>query len=187
MGSIYQHCVLNIAATGFADGSKGLFVERDPNVMTPIGVVVENDQYVLFLGGGGRQKESDKGNYLLADVHTWKDGVGGAPLGKRGWVFQERSLSVRTLHFGAKQLYWECFIFRANEVFPEGFLTGTVGSDPKFILDSGTKEKGELLKRIQRHRELLKPPSPPRDLIDWNDDEFNDSDDSFGGESWQKP
>jgi len=148
MSSIYQHSILNIAATGFADGSKGLFVDRDPNVMTPIGVVVENDQYVLFGDGETGQKEDDRDDYLLVDVHTWKDGVDEAPLGKRGWVIQERSLSVRTIHFGAKQLYWEFLSLRANEVFPKGFVSGTVGSNPKLFLLPGTKEKGLRRSRI---------------------------------------
>ena len=30
------------------------------------------------------------------------------PLQRRAWVFQERILAPRTLHFGSDQLYWEC-------------------------------------------------------------------------------
>lgn len=143
MGSIYQHSILNIAATGFADGSKGLFVDRDPNVMTPIGVVVENDQYVHFGEGETRQREDDKNHYLLVDVHAWKDGVDEAPLGKRGWVIQERSLSVRTIHLGAKQLYWECLSLRANEVFPKGFVSGTVARIQNYFCSRERKRRGK--------------------------------------------
>ncbi len=35
----------------------------------------------------------------------------------RGWTFQERLLSSRTVHFG-KQLYWECCSRRASTTFP---------------------------------------------------------------------
>ncbi|KAK3364799.1 heterokaryon incompatibility, partial [Lasiosphaeria ovina] len=31
-----------------------------------------------------------------------------SPLDKRGWVFQERLLSRRVLHFAEGQIYWEC-------------------------------------------------------------------------------
>lgn len=30
------------------------------------------------------------------------------PLGRRGWVFQERALSRRTIFFTNQQIYWEC-------------------------------------------------------------------------------
>ena len=36
----------------------------------------------------------------------------------RGWTFQERLLSPRTIHFG-KQLYWECCFWRASTTFPQ--------------------------------------------------------------------
>jgi hypothetical protein len=29
-------------------------------------------------------------------------------LNKRGWVFQERALSRRTMYFTKTQVYWEC-------------------------------------------------------------------------------
>lgn len=37
----------------------------------------------------------------------------------RGWIFQERLLSPRSIYFG-KQLTWECSELLANESFPEG-------------------------------------------------------------------
>jgi len=33
MGSVYQHAHLNISATGFEDGLKGIFVERELELM----------------------------------------------------------------------------------------------------------------------------------------------------------
>ena len=40
-----------------------------------------------------------------------------SPLYSRGWMFQERALSPRTVHFG-KQLYCECCSLRASTSFP---------------------------------------------------------------------
>jgi hypothetical protein len=48
----------------------------------------------------------------------WEDGVVNAPLNRRAWVFQERYLSPRVLHFGARQLFWECMEREACEMFP---------------------------------------------------------------------
>ncbi|PVH73820.1 HET-domain-containing protein [Cadophora sp. DSE1049] len=107
MGSIYHHSILNIAATGFSNGENGLFVNRDPSLLIPIA------------------RETCKGNYYLVDTNTWKDSIDEAPLCKRGWVTQERALSVRTLHFGSQQLFWECMCSNASEVFPQGLQRGT--------------------------------------------------------------
>ncbi|KAM6508065.1 hypothetical protein FSOLCH5_013264 [Fusarium solani] len=42
--------------------------------------------------------------------HTWttKGGKGRSKLSTRGWVFQERLLSPRTLHFSRNEMAWEC-------------------------------------------------------------------------------
>ncbi len=44
-----------------------------------------------------------------------------APLNRRSWVVQERIMSPRNLHFGARQLFWECKELAASELFPQGF------------------------------------------------------------------
>ncbi|KAG5808772.1 hypothetical protein H9Q74_004450 [Fusarium xylarioides] len=40
------------------------------------------------------------------------------PLTDRGWVFQERILSPRVLHFTKTQVVWECFEMNKSEMFP---------------------------------------------------------------------
>ena len=65
----------------------------------------------------------------------------------RSWVVQERALSIRTIHFGRRQLFWECNCGYGSEVFPEGFLQGTVVDSIKSFADVGTVEPdGETLK-----------------------------------------
>ena len=46
--------------------------------------------------------------YVCDDTDDFKKDVDEAPLNKRAWVLQERVLSRRTIHFSAKQTYWEC-------------------------------------------------------------------------------
>lgn len=53
----------------------------------------------------------------------------------RGWTFQERVLSLRTVHFG-KQLYWECCSLRASTTFPS-----SVDYPCNFVDDSVLKFK----------------------------------------------
>jgi hypothetical protein len=98
--------------------------------LIPACVHIEDDIYVNS-ERSGRSKLSHGGLYVLIDVYTWKNGVDEAPPGGRGWIVQERSLSVRTLHFGADQLYWERTSSFASEVYPDGFLSGTWGRKQK--------------------------------------------------------
>lgn len=158
MGAIYNHSILNIAATGFPDGEKGLFVKRNSSVLVPISVSIEADQYTLFRPGADdehRQKELDKGDYYLVDTGSWRDGVDESPLCKRGWVTQERALFIRTLHFGQQQLFWECKCGNASEVFPRGFLSGTRIENPKVFLTSVTKSKKERAESLQAIRKII--------------------------------
>ncbi|KAK5165873.1 uncharacterized protein LTR77_008796 [Saxophila tyrrhenica] len=41
-------------------------------------------------------------------------------LGKRAWIFQERFLSPRILHFCDRLVHWECRELEASEVYPKG-------------------------------------------------------------------
>jgi hypothetical protein len=53
-------------------------------------------------------------DFFYHDLYT-------TPLGKRGWVLQERLLSPRVLSFGREQLFWECGeLGDACEAFPCG-------------------------------------------------------------------
>jgi hypothetical protein len=101
MGLVYYHGTLNIAATGFSDGSSGLFVQRDPDLLIPIS---------LPRGAWSVYEEDTPPappDYYLVDTGLWTEGVVNSPLCQRGWVAQERTLSVRTVHFGKEQLFWE--------------------------------------------------------------------------------
>lgn len=147
MGLIYHHSFLNLAATDSPDGDCGLFVDRNGILQRPISVSLksendsENKKY--------EARELPDGDYYLVDTNTWRNGVDGAPLNKRGWVAQERALSPRTLHFGRQQLFWECSKTNATEVCPAGLLSGTEITDPKIFLESGDKESERREKKLQ--------------------------------------
>jgi hypothetical protein len=46
--------------------------------------------------------------YLCDPIDNFKRDVEQSALSKRGWIFQERALSRRIIHFTATQVYWEC-------------------------------------------------------------------------------
>lgn len=46
--------------------------------------------------------------YLAEPMDDFATDVENSILSSRGWVFQERALSRRTVYFTSKQIYWEC-------------------------------------------------------------------------------
>ena len=83
MGMVYSGAVCNIAATGFPDGSNGLFIAAEAALDEPIEVQLNAD-VTAHEGECFR-----KGDYHLVDFSSWSNGVDNAPLNKRGWVVQE--------------------------------------------------------------------------------------------------
>ncbi|KAF1993672.1 HET-domain-containing protein [Amniculicola lignicola CBS 123094] len=80
MANIYAHCYFTIAASRSSDSYQGCFIHED---------------YTLNV------REELK---HIDDVYDDPD----FPLLRRAWVFQERNLSPRTVHFGPNELLWEC-------------------------------------------------------------------------------
>jgi Heterokaryon incompatibility protein (HET) len=120
MDKIYSCAFLNVSATVSLDGSESLSKERSwgPFLLSEVELEVNG----LF------QK------YYVLDGDMWDDEISNAPLNKRGWVFQERFLARRVLHFGERQLGWECRELDALEMFPEGLPRAS-------LLGSMTKSK----------------------------------------------
>jgi hypothetical protein len=114
MGGVYRRAACNLAATGFSDGRNGLFSTRDGKLLSPLKVYVDWD------GVRPQRGIPIRGEYYLSDDDHWKISVCNAPLNRRAWVVQERILSPRIIHFGDKQLLWECYELKASEAFPYG-------------------------------------------------------------------
>jgi len=129
MGDVYTHCWCNISATGFPDGQAGLCVERDPSFLYPRKFRLDmRDSEVKpakdFVFSTRPQKHLESPNLCMGKYYLMEDllhaNISMAPLSRRAWVFQERLLSPRVLHIGARQVFWECSKLEACEVFPGG-------------------------------------------------------------------
>ncbi|RMZ90127.1 hypothetical protein DV736_g2650, partial [Chaetothyriales sp. CBS 134916] len=107
MDRIYSEAVLNIAATGAKDDTVGLIAKRNVMALQPCVVLVKG------LG-------IEDGVYKCLRSTVWQDLIDSSPLVKRAWVFQERALAKRTLHFTRNELLWECQQMCCSEVFPKG-------------------------------------------------------------------
>ncbi|KAH8694341.1 hypothetical protein GQ44DRAFT_733820 [Phaeosphaeriaceae sp. PMI808] len=100
MGEIYAGSVCNLAATARSNGKESLFSGRSYWEISPL-IIRMGSKY-----------------FDLQDPNLWQIEVEDSPLCKRAWVFQERFLAPRNLHFGARQLFWECDCCLACEMYP---------------------------------------------------------------------
>lgn len=90
MAQIYTSASITLSATWATNPDQGCFV-------TP------EQQYT------SRRKRFMNSDHNTYEVHYHKPLWGlAAPLQGRGWVFQERLLSTRIVHFMEQELWWEC-------------------------------------------------------------------------------
>ncbi|KAI0530371.1 heterokaryon incompatibility protein-domain-containing protein [Xylaria digitata] len=107
MCKIYSNSICNISITGFEDSSTGFLDDTCNYVPLPCRVQP------------CWARNIDEG-WCVLDPFFWWSQVTKAPLTRRGWVFQERFLAPRVIHFSPEQLLWECASLDACEAFPQG-------------------------------------------------------------------
>ncbi|KAN0102044.1 HET domain containing protein [Hyaloscypha variabilis] len=111
MGDIYKNCFCNLAATSSSNSQGGIFVERDPIVIKPF--------YLAIIEKSFDGRLARQGRYYVWDAELFRNHVETAPLNRRGWVFQERLLAPRVVHF-SKYIFWECKSLATCEIMPTG-------------------------------------------------------------------
>lgn len=102
MASIYQNAHLVISATKSANAYEGLFSqigeEFQPHVL-PVPTPEGYTEQVFFRRSLTHMRgPTNFGPRRETDLPTLS----------RGWIFQERLLATRVLHFGPQELLWEC-------------------------------------------------------------------------------
>jgi len=116
MADVYMCSQLNLAATHSSNGEGGCFAERwSLDTLNQVELSVGEEVVI-------EPEDTEEGNYKIFvrhALHVAHDHFTrtmdyahtiehASPLLSRGWVFQERLLSSRTLHFHAEELIWEC-------------------------------------------------------------------------------
>ncbi|KAF8850260.1 hypothetical protein BDZ45DRAFT_731673 [Acephala macrosclerotiorum] len=110
MSAVYRNATFTIAAHGSGDSNGGCFVSgasRQHRYSTIRGTNkdgVESDVHIRL--SGFREPNRDEGLAHIARGN--KDKPLPSRLSTRGWVFQERLLSQRTLHYTGSELVFEC-------------------------------------------------------------------------------
>ncbi|PYH81285.1 HET-domain-containing protein [Aspergillus uvarum CBS 121591] len=130
MHMVYSHSFLNISATFSSTGLESLFHQAETFAETwpsPIDINVRGTMRKVY----------------AVDADVWNREITEAPLNHRGWVFQERFLARRIVHFGRAQLGWECCETEALEMFPQRVPFSLVaGSGCKStVVDKWTKPR----------------------------------------------
>ena len=123
MGGIYGGSYCNIAATVAKNSHEGLFFQRNPksfqlhpDSIPPLRVFLSQpSKEVSILSTPGAPQYYD-----ALDANMWTREVSKSPLCLRLWVVQERALTRRSLHFGKRQLYWECSQLSVCETIRRG-------------------------------------------------------------------
>jgi hypothetical protein len=117
MAHIYSKCFLNISADWGA-GEQGLFFDRELDFSKKFEI-----DFCMTSGkqkrGQKRQRTTEKSTYMHIPAHNLEQ-VDDSILAGRGWVFQERILSPRIIHFGRREVLWECCQKLACESLPYG-------------------------------------------------------------------
>lgn len=108
MSMVYQNSFCNIAALDAEDSHSGIFAARDPSILEPL-VITSKWVNTPPLRWSTKHRRIDADCDFVIDSSL---------IHQRAWVLQERMLAPRTLHFGRKQLYWECRNSIASETLP---------------------------------------------------------------------
>lgn len=146
MGKVYANGVCNIAATFAKDGRDGLFRERNPVAFLPVMVTANSpsppssacgEPQVATQSFRAARSKSDSsninvpqatayvdrltpGDYHIIECNIFDTELNKSPLLRRAWVVQERLLAPRVLHFGVRQLLFECNNHYQCESYPLG-------------------------------------------------------------------
>lgn len=104
MASIYSGSHVTIAASKSADSAGGCFAEYAPADFA--------QTYEFFTTSGQKYDIAVRGE-LSHPVSFWD--YPDFPIFRRAWVLRERLLSPRTIHFGPREVLWECHELKTCE------------------------------------------------------------------------
>ncbi|KAH4029378.1 hypothetical protein HBI55_121020 [Parastagonospora nodorum] len=109
MHKVYRNSYCNLAAADSKDSHGGLFRKRQSSDVLPGG----------YEGDGSSPIFGTTAWRIMPD-NLWDAELLDTEIYKRGWVFQERMLSPRILHFARNQIFWDCGAISACETLPSG-------------------------------------------------------------------
>lgn len=115
MQYIYSGAICNIAATSGKDSTVGLRFSRNPIANIPFQITVPRRPRSCGDETGNLDTKyvSQNASALAADIRE-------GPLNRRAWVYQDRFISRRIMHFTSSGVYWECMTDICSDIHPSG-------------------------------------------------------------------
>lgn len=118
MASIFHNSFLVLSATGSTDAYGGLYASF-PSDFTTFALRVDTNNNEVFsceVADVQMTRNATETIYVRrafphahsGDSNKYANDLPLLPTLRRGWIFQERFLSPRVLHFGPQELYFEC-------------------------------------------------------------------------------
>lgn len=154
MSAVHSNSWCNIAADGGADGRTGCFFDREVSLVEPTAITIParctlrnvrikaadvwHSARRTVAGIDSSSPKNPPGppfkgpQCTLIKKSIWSNEIAYSGLSRRGWVFQERLLAKRIIHFTATQISFECCQFEACETYPDGL--------PKALYKGGLKD-----------------------------------------------
>jgi hypothetical protein len=111
MSAVYSNAYCVIAASASTEPNDSLFRKRNLEDILPGRVEINTIQGDIPI----------RGSFLLMEHKSWQREFQASVLQSRGWCSQERILAPRVLHFGERQLSWECDTSFRNESLVDNF------------------------------------------------------------------
>ena len=150
MCDYYSHSALSISASTI-DPDLGFLGTRNPLAVMPCRIMPKGKADPVFI----RQ--------VLSDSVNSYDSLKEHPVHQRGWVFQERMLAPRILHFTDVEVVWECATDLASDIYPtqpwdatiKKWLAGIYAAPEDSVDRNDSTEPSENHHPILRHRGLF--------------------------------
>lgn len=127
VSSIYSNASIMLSATGFSSDNEGMFTIRSLPRRESFDYEVKGKKGIISVFPITRESAARRDNQTLLEKE---------PLSQRDWTLQESYLAPRILHFGSKQMYFECHgHFLSEDGFKMAGRTNTLHreSQPQWI------------------------------------------------------
>jgi hypothetical protein len=121
MAHVYGNSYVCFSTAGALDPSSTLVFERSPHSLGSQGI---------YLDGSNDQSQE----FICVEPRSLITRLESSGMNDRGWIFQERVLAKRTIHFNTDQLYFECAELQACESHPYGIPADVIS--PCFMVKS---------------------------------------------------
>lgn len=128
MSEVYKHSWCTLAALSSADSTEGLRLsgKHDAKDQFIMDLAVNDGHNGLFnvrLSDGGPESWQREYDGFVNSSYDTEHCMNLSPLRYRAWGLQEKDLSTRSVHFGCRQLLWQCCELKGASHLPWRTIT----------------------------------------------------------------